>query len=129
VGSQIDGFSHPWHLAADAADVDNDGIIAPIDALMVINYLNSVMPATVPADAQIGGPYGFIDVSGDGVITPLDAIIVINFLNSRSDTPEGEAPAAAAEPASSLCAIDEVFGAVDAWLPAGSLGKKRSVVR
>jgi hypothetical protein len=54
-------------------DVNDDGFIAPIDALLVINYLNG--------ESILSGPT-FLDTSNDGHISPLDALNVINHLNS-----------------------------------------------
>ena len=63
----------PRQNTSKPLDVNNDGSVTPIDALIVINNLNS----------QGSGNNNFIDVNGDGVVTPLDALIVINFLDSQ----------------------------------------------
>ena len=92
---------HPWHntvvVAAPlvgALDVNGDGSISPIDAVLVINFLNGEQTKLVPLDASIGGPNGmgaataFIDTGGgtngrgDNFVSPLDAILVINWLNT-----------------------------------------------
>jgi hypothetical protein len=93
---------NPWHNTASLAapkvgplDVDLDGSIAPIDAVLVINYLNSSQPDAIPANAPIGGPNGigpgrtaFIDTGGgenggpDNFVSPIDAVLVINWLNA-----------------------------------------------
>jgi hypothetical protein len=75
-----------WHNASNPADVNDDGDVSPLDALLVINYLNNVGGGNVPA----GNPPPFIDVSGDNQISPVDALIVINKLNQRGSG-EGEA--------------------------------------
>ena len=59
-----------------------DGHVVPGDALVVINYLNSFVPITVPATAQIGQPFGFLDVDGDNHVAPVDALMVINVVNA-----------------------------------------------
>jgi hypothetical protein len=65
-------------------DVNSDAYITPIDALLVINQLNSGGPG--PA-----GPRVHLDVNRDGIISPLDALLVINQLNRQSDdSGEGE---------------------------------------
>jgi hypothetical protein len=61
--------------------VDDDNAIAPIDAVLVINYLNAELPAEIFEDTPAGPP--FWDVNGDNFISPIDAVLVINFLNSR----------------------------------------------
>ena len=70
----------PYQNKHSALDVDDDGSVTPLDALLVINYLNSfgIGPADTPPPA--GSP-NFVDVNGDRFITPLDALIIINFLN------------------------------------------------
>jgi hypothetical protein len=82
VGSQIDGFAHHWHLAAKPNDINNDGHVAPGDALSIINYINAGFPTAVPADATLGKPYGFLDVDGDDFVSPGDALAVINTINA-----------------------------------------------
>jgi len=70
----------PYQNKHWALDVDDDGSVTALDALLVINYLNSfgIGPADTPPPA--GSP-NFVDVNGDRFITPLDALIIINFLN------------------------------------------------
>lgn len=58
-------------------DVSNDLVISPLDALIVINYLNT--HGAGPATFQTS----FLDTNGDGNISPLDVLLVINFLNTR----------------------------------------------
>ncbi len=75
-------------MAADAMhnflfphDVDDDGNVTPLDALVVINDLNRV------GDDSSSAQHQFHDVDDDSQVTPLDALILINDLNSRSATP------------------------------------------
>ena len=80
----------------DALDVNNDGAISPLDALLIINLLNAGQTAP-PAPSISGNP--FVDINNDGSISPLDALLIINWLNNDANvTPddggEGEAPAA-----------------------------------
>ena len=80
----------PWRNQAIAEDVNNNGGVQPLDALLVINYLNSTsprnLPETIPSN-QTAYPI-FLDVSGDNVVAPIDALRVINRLNGA--TGEGE---------------------------------------
>ncbi len=78
---------NPWRNPDNPFDVDANGVVAPVDALLVINELNvplvsnpdnGVLPATPPA----GFAPPFIDVNGDGFVSPLDALLVINQLNN-----------------------------------------------
>jgi hypothetical protein len=82
---------NPWHLLAKPLNVNADaaGDISPIDALLVINWLNAhPNDPSLPAQAtpQI---HGYIDVNNDGFVSPLDALLVINWLNAASAPPIG----------------------------------------
>ena len=88
-----DTFGLGWQNEANSLDVDNDKLVAPMDALLIINELN---------DPQVSGPGGklpppplagvtvYLDVDGNGFAVALDALLVINFLNLPPN-PEGEA--------------------------------------
>ncbi|HEX5102711.1 MAG TPA: dockerin type I domain-containing protein, partial [Pirellulaceae bacterium] len=98
--------ANPWHNFASNLNVnaDPDGVISPVDALMVINWLNSHSTAQLPGQAtpQI---HGFVDVNNDSLCTPIDALLVINWLNSEQNVPppaEGEGSAPAFAPAGNL---------------------------
>lgn len=75
-----------WHNTVLAEDVDFDNVIAPIDAIRIINELNN----RVFSDAETGVlgstegllEIGFLDVSDDGIIAPIDAVRIINALNA-----------------------------------------------
>jgi hypothetical protein len=68
-------------------DVNDDGYVTPIDALLVINWLNWVTPDYWPDPAP-----PFRDVNGDLRVTPLDSLLVINELNFQYGG-EGESQA------------------------------------
>ncbi|QDV23007.1 dockerin type I domain-containing protein [Aureliella helgolandensis] len=93
-----------WHNAFQPLDVSGDRFVSPLDALLVINFLNSNLDQDL-ADREPLTPSVFMDVNEDGFITPFDALLVINFLNNN--TGEGEASA----PISRQSAIDQVFSA------------------
>ncbi|MCR9295349.1 MAG: Ig-like domain-containing protein [bacterium] len=85
----------PHQNPVNALDVNADGTISPIDALLVINFLN-----TNPGDGNVENlppPPPYRDVDGNNFITALDALIVINELNAASGSGEGEGEYAAAE--------------------------------
>ena len=71
---------HTWQNARNNLDVNNDGKVSPIDALLVINYLNQHGAGPLPP--TYAGPY-YLDVNGDSAVTPLDALEVINYLNAN----------------------------------------------
>lgn len=74
---------NPWQNLL-ALDVNNNGTIQPIDALIIINDLNRNkirdLPSRLAGEDQIPN---FFDVSGDSKITPIDALIIINWLNRQ----------------------------------------------
>ncbi len=80
----------PHQNPTEAMDVNADGFISPIDALLIINFLNNN-----DGDGSVGSlppPPPYRDVNGDNFITPIDALMVINILNnSLASGGEGEA--------------------------------------
>lgn len=73
------------HNPVHAHDVNGDGLITPLDALLVINQLSN--------RSRVNSRSNFADVSGDGVVAPWDALLVINHLSRRAASGEGEASA------------------------------------
>jgi uncharacterized protein YkwD len=94
---QVSATSHPWQNPANNLDVNNDGFVAPNDALIIINSINANSSPALPRPGEgfIWPPY--YDVNGDDFIAPSDALAVINYLNGSSLSPglpaagEGEA--------------------------------------
>ncbi len=72
----------------DPMDVNADGKVTPLDALMIINALNAHVQSRGPGVAG-----SRLDVNRDAVISPIDALLVVNYL-SFGGGGEGEAPAA-----------------------------------
>ena len=107
-----------WHNAAFPTDVDDNGIVAPKDAILVINELNDrdvsdPDSGTLPA---IADPPPFFDVNDDGYVSPLDAILVINDLPSTTNSPQ--APLSA-----SVVVVPETFAADEVVSPQSDLGR------
>ncbi len=75
-----------WSNWAYAADVNDDWLLSAVDALLVINYLNTQggREFSVENDPP-GGP--LVDVNGDGVASPRDALGVIAALNFQAAAP------------------------------------------
>lgn len=77
----------------DPHDIDGDGMVSPIDALQLLNFLNSVGSGTLeqltqrmkdtPTSRDANSLLRF-DVSRDHSITPIDALMIINRLNSAT---------------------------------------------
>lgn len=69
----------PYHNEDLPYDVNGDGAVTALDALLIVNYLNTYGPGPV----GYGDPgYGY-DVNSDGSVTSLDALLVVNELNRR----------------------------------------------
>ena len=91
-GSVWIGAAIGWHNEANPLDVSGDGVVEPLDALIIINYINA-HPGEVALPAPGSTPHWYYDVTNDEVCTALDALIVINYLNAQSQPlAEGEAP-------------------------------------
>ena len=75
-----------WQNPIEPLDANGDGEISPLDALVIVNSLNSAgARALLPALAD---PKFWYDVNGDGFVSPLDALLIINRLNGPPS--EGE---------------------------------------
>jgi hypothetical protein len=90
----------PWKNPDIGTDVNRDGFVAPLDALIVIIDLNAFGSRQLPAPTTT--PTSFVDVNGDGFVTPLDALVVIIRLNS----PQSEA-GPQSEPIESVAALSQ----------------------
>ena len=71
-------------------DVNNDGDITPIDALLIFNYLNSQGPGEV---SSFNAESVYRDVTSDDSILPIDALMVLNHLNEEARLARAEAKA------------------------------------
>lgn len=84
---------HPWQNPTSPLDVNNDGTHNAMDALIIINHLNthgSHRADGIAINSPSSGMPSFIDVNGDGYVGPIDALIIINQLNKNgSGTAEG----------------------------------------
>lgn len=61
---------------APSMDINGDGNITPLDALILINAINSS-----------SGSIASMDLSGDNWLSAIDVLQVVHFLNDRSDIP------------------------------------------
>ncbi len=73
---------------ANPLDVDASQQVTPIDALIVINYLDANPGRWALPEDQVTQP-PFYDVNGDAQCTPHDALLVINFIGTQQG-PEAE---------------------------------------
>jgi hypothetical protein len=60
-----------------ATDVNLDSLVSPIDALMVVNYLNQT------GSGALTRLNGHLNTNLDDAVTPIDALMIINHLNLR----------------------------------------------
>lgn len=72
-------------------DVNDDNKVQPIDALLIINFLNRNNSDGF-LDPELGLDLPFYDVTGDYIVQPIDALRIINFLN-RGGSGQGEGEA------------------------------------
>jgi len=91
----------PHHNDANPYDVDGDGVLSPLDPLVIINHINQNGIGPIDELGEGEGMLPDLDVDGDGEVTPLDILILINKLNQQNDddkesgtgeAPESEAP-------------------------------------
>ncbi len=87
-----------WKNQIIAEDIDDNGAVTPLDALLVIIDLNANGPRVLAAPTASFTPQPFLDVDGNGVVAPTDALLVIIRLNSGGG---GEPPAADFTPVAS----------------------------
>ncbi|MFO0913885.1 MAG: Ig-like domain-containing protein [Pirellulales bacterium] len=73
-------------------DVNRDGTVSPIDALLVINALNRATGSAAAAGrATSAAATASLDVNNDSVVSPVDALLVINRLNQAAAESTGPA--------------------------------------
>jgi VCBS repeat-containing protein len=91
-----------WQNVLMPADVNNDGVVAPVDALLVVHELHKtgsrcldspVLPtalargAVSEATAEGERPgRAYVDVNGDGYLSHIDALLVVNELRAEGQT-------------------------------------------
>ena len=114
-------------LLFKSLDKDNDGFVSPIDALIVINQLNT---GNQPLRVSALATPPFFDVNGDTFVSPVDALSVINYLNSHHNSVGGEGEAtdaalAAVNDSSPDAVEDELLG----LLAADTLTSKPRIMR
>ncbi|TVS21068.1 MAG: hypothetical protein EA424_00760, partial [Planctomycetaceae bacterium] len=79
-------------------DVNGDGVVSPLDVLMIINEINRHGPRQLPPLSADNQHLHRLDVSKDGVLSALDALLVVNYLNQHSDGQASPAAMGEGEP-------------------------------
>lgn len=94
-GVYLDFAAQPtsaWTNPLDRLDVSNNLLVDPLDALQVINHLNTAGPSELAVlDPSNDLPSQLLDVDGNGLVLPNDALSVINHLNRIDNAGEAEA--------------------------------------
>ncbi len=75
-----------WQNPVNRFDVDGDGYVTPLDALILINQINLHGSRTLPPRTADDLQVGYLDVNGDGRVTPEDVLDVINYINAQLQT-------------------------------------------
>ncbi len=76
----VTSVGNSWQNPVNRFDVSNDGVVSPLDALLVINELSARGSRSLVGSTLQRPPW--VDVSGDVAVSPLDALLVINRLNA-----------------------------------------------
>lgn len=69
-----------WNNLRNVLDVNDDGFVTALDALLIINELNTIGARSL-IESDMVGLQRFIDVNDDGFVTALNALLLINWLN------------------------------------------------
>ena len=102
---------------ANPLDVNGDGAVTPLDALMIINELDQQNAGATIDPSMLAA----CDVNGDGVLTALDALLVINYLSA------GTAAASAAQTGSVVSPqVSTATGPPSAAVPAAGAAVSQS---
>ncbi len=82
----IIGAGAPNQNSSFNMDVNDDGLVSPIDALLVINQMNRDSVSGEGEQSSRNGKRYYTDVNGDNRTTALDALQVINYLKRASSS-------------------------------------------
>ena len=76
-----------WTNAENALDVNDSGLVTPLDVLLVVNDINASGVRTLPEAPTGAVAAAMIDVNNDGLVSGLDVLQIINALNLYVDPP------------------------------------------
>ncbi|MDA1052613.1 MAG: GEVED domain-containing protein [Planctomycetota bacterium] len=82
----------PFRNPLLSLDVNRDRSVSPLDALIIINRLNTTGSEALLTPTSVAGlaEFFYIDTNGDRFVAPVDVIQIVNFLNDPASNPEGE---------------------------------------
>ncbi len=82
-------FAADWTNTENVLDVNDSGMVTPLDALLVINDLTENGGRSLGTKDATSTP-AWIDVNADKAVSPIDALLVINALNTYTTAPNIE---------------------------------------
>lgn len=111
--------AYRWHNQSNPVDVNNDGLVTPIDALLIINEINLRGVRSLVGSDLAFPPY--IDTNGDNLLTANDVLQVINYINAHPSSGrvvgEGEQSSPESEfagvPPTELFPVDRLLAQMD----------------
>lgn len=80
----------PWHNSDQPADVNNDAMITPADAIWIINLINNLGSHQLSTTRPEGVVVPYVDVNRDGLLSAHDVLWIINHLNQQVVEAEGD---------------------------------------
>lgn len=88
-------LEHPYQNPSNRFDVNNDGFVSGLDALILINRINAAGTPSValPIPVTTSQP-PYYDPNGDNALSALDVLQVINEINRRIAVSRGSGPPA-----------------------------------
>ena len=84
VDGSVNVVGHSWQNPVIPADVSGEGEVTPLDALLIVNYLNAHGTGSLPS--VTGSPPPYVDVNGDGACSARDVLAVVNLINERTSS-------------------------------------------
>jgi hypothetical protein len=83
-GHRAGGCLSRWHNQASPFDVNANGVVSQLDALLTIDALRRAGPGRL-ATGSYSAPEegGYMDISGDGYLSPLDGLLIVSRLRSK----------------------------------------------
>ncbi len=74
------------HNSEFPEDVNADQLVSPMDALTLVNAINSKVAAQpLCSPVASGESAAMLDVSADGLLSPIDVLLVVNRLNAEAE--------------------------------------------
>lgn len=95
-----------WHNVSIPVDVNADGLVTPIDALLIINEINLRGPRSLVGSHLASPPY--VDTNGDDMLSPDDVLRVVNYLNANPSSGRLHSGAALSHPEAEFTGVPPI---------------------